>query len=153
MFFDPLTGASEVVACIGSKEIVGPSVEDGRVILLGRDGPCILDPDTGRREPIEIVAASVNTVHWIGGPSSMTPPLSIDTPTVVVACEMRWRGIGVLDLCARRLRIVADVQSEAVQLLSSSLTDAITLEGSESIVRYDLNDGRREVLFAASSLR
>jgi hypothetical protein len=79
--------------------------------------------------------------------------VSLDSPTVVITSELLRHGIGVLDLCARELRIVAEIPAQYIELLRATTTQAITLEGGDTIVRYDLDDGRREVLFSTSALR
>jgi hypothetical protein len=152
IFVDPSSGAAEPATCIAKKEQLGPSVDDGRVVLMARDGICLLDPDTGSREPIRIVGC-MSSVHWIDPCNGWTPPISLDSPTVVIAAELRRHGIGVLDLCARELRIVAEIPSEWIRLLATTPNQAITLEGGDTIARYSLEGGQREVLFSVADVR
>jgi hypothetical protein len=152
-FVDPSSGKSEFATCIANKEQLGPSLDDGRFVLIARDGLCLLDPDTGAREPIRIVGC-MSAVHGLFPPAcGWSPPVSLDSPTVVITSEVLRHGIGVLDLCARELRIVAEIPSQYIELLRATTTQAITLEGGDTIVRYDLHDGRREVLFSTSAMR
>jgi hypothetical protein len=153
IFVDPSTGASEPATCIAKKEQLGPSVDDGRIVLMARDGLSLLDPDTGCREPIRVVGC-MNMVHWLtSAAGGWNHPVSLDSPTVVIAAELLRHGIGVLDLCARELRIVAEIPAQQIELLSATTAQAITLEGGDTIVRYDLDSGRREVLFSTSAMR
>jgi hypothetical protein len=152
MFINPISGATETATCIARKEQLGPSVDDGRVVLMARDGLCLLDPDSGAREPIRVTGC-MNTAHWLTNTAGgWSTPIALDSPAVVIAAELRRHGVGVLDLCRRELRVVAESPSESVMLLAATQEQAITLEGGDTIVRYDLHDGRRSVLFSTSAI-
>jgi hypothetical protein len=153
MFVDPVSGASEPATCIANKEQLGSSIDDGRFVLIARDGLCVLDPDTGAREPIHIVGC-MNTVQWLTGANGgWSPPIAHDSSTVVIAVEVRRRGIGVLDLRTRELRVIAECPSEQVEVLATTPEQALTSEGGDVIARYDLHTGRRVELFSTSALR
>jgi len=153
MFVDPVSGAREPATCIASKEQLGSSIDDGRFVLIARDGLCVLDPDTGAREPIRIVGC-MNTVQWLTRPAGgWSPPIAHDSSTVVIAANVRRRGIGLLDLRARELRVIAECPSEHVELLATTPEQALTSEGGDVIARYDLHTGQRSELFSTNALR
>jgi hypothetical protein len=149
MWIDPTSGATEPLACVAPKETIGPSVDDGRFVLIANGAVFLLDPETGERQGIDTSgAADLGGVGFLSTETTPYPaPLELDTPCVVVVSGRQCHGVGMLDLRARTLRIISTGVHPPIQLMSSHGAQALTLENNARIVRYDIERGTHEVLF------
>ena len=62
---DPTTAETADTGCIAQGEGIGPSVTDGRVLLIGERGVFLLDPETCERKQIRILPDRDGTLSYL----------------------------------------------------------------------------------------
>ncbi|TDJ75300.1 MAG: hypothetical protein E2O39_04135 [Planctomycetota bacterium] len=151
VWVDPETGVTEPVAWLVVGDQLGPSLEDGRVLLL-RDGRMsLLDPETGERSIVRIVGAESTFIHHVNSAIHGEHPLRVDEPTIVNVFTREWRGLALLDPVAGTLRRASE-STAAFQIAATDGASAIAVDGGRRLVRHDFRTGVTEELFSVDDI-
>ncbi len=153
VWLEPLTCQSGCLESVGRGEQVGPSVDDGRIVVVSHGQAVLVDPDSGRREGIHGDSTERLEVRGLTHGANGSLPVSSAEPAFVYLSARGFSGLAMLDLGSRTLRPVAPSGHHPVRLLHATGQRALVLEEGERIVRYDLERKDREVLFSVDSVR
>ena len=137
---DLTSGVVTDTGCLKPGERIGPSMTDGRVVLVGERELWMLDPDTCGRTPIRILPEHGSICALV--PRPWGSPVSSNSPSVVaVHFAKGLRGIALLDPASSTLHLPKANRPSDLELLGAVDRRALALEAGRRILSYDF--GRR----------
>ena len=145
LLFDPVSSASEPLTCLSPGERIGPSVDDGRVLLLAAGKVFLLDPETCERWAIR---SDLEVHHVSAGHSFKNPPLAAGSSSAVSIFMSAGPALALLDLGEYALHPSPATFGTRIRILSSRGLRVLVLEDERHLLRLDLESGEREVLFS-----
>jgi hypothetical protein len=140
------------VACLAFGDNLGPSFEDGRVLLVREGLVYLLDPMTGQRTPLRLSdTEAAEQVFTVSPVIHGVPPLPLDEPTIVYVFASNRRGFALLDPVTATIRRAPESTS-GYEWISTAGATGLALDAGQRLVRHDFRTDVTEELFSVDEL-